>query len=132
MVECPTELYAHRIQKPLCLDSFTDLFHKVFSPPHPGCPWPNSALTVHKSGLKHRSSIHPFSPPHQNKLQLLRQRINIHNCIQCPALHEKSQVHQMTFYGFIRGSTLISSRDLCNSWMKQFKLGVPTPEKVNC
>ena len=26
----------------------------------PGCPRPNSALTVHKSGLKHRSSIHPF------------------------------------------------------------------------
>ena len=25
----------------------------------PGCPRPNSALTVHKSGLKHRSSIHP-------------------------------------------------------------------------
>ena len=25
----------------------------------PGCPWPNSALTVQKSGLKHRSSIHP-------------------------------------------------------------------------
>ena len=24
----------------------------------PGCPRPNSALTVHKSGLKHRSSIH--------------------------------------------------------------------------
>ena len=28
---------------------------------HPGCPRPNSALTVHKSGLKHRSSIHPSS-----------------------------------------------------------------------
>ena len=27
----------------------------------PGCPRPNSALTVHKSGLKHRSSIHPNS-----------------------------------------------------------------------
>ena len=26
----------------------------------PGCPRPNSALTVHKSGLKHRSSIHPI------------------------------------------------------------------------
>ena len=25
----------------------------------PGCPRPNSALIVHKSGLKHRSSIHP-------------------------------------------------------------------------
>ena len=24
----------------------------------PGCPRPNSALTVHKSGIKHRSSIH--------------------------------------------------------------------------
>ena len=24
-----------------------------------GCPRPNSALTVHKSGLKHHSSIHP-------------------------------------------------------------------------
>ena len=30
----------------------------------PGCPRPNSALTVHKSGLKHRPSIHPF--PHKH------------------------------------------------------------------
>ena len=32
----------------------------TFQPIHlisPGCPRPNSALTVHKSGLKHRSSI---------------------------------------------------------------------------
>ena len=31
----------------------------------PGCPWPNSALTVHKSGLKHRSSIHFLFKAHQ-------------------------------------------------------------------
>ena len=30
----------------------------------PGCPRPNSALTVHKSGLKHRSSIHSHTHPH--------------------------------------------------------------------
>ena len=35
---------------------------QCFIPNHlisPGCPRPNSALTVQKSGLKHRSSIHP-------------------------------------------------------------------------
>ena len=29
----------------------------MFHPISPGCPWPNSALIVQKSGLKHRSSI---------------------------------------------------------------------------
>ena len=44
----------------LTSDSF--LWGNVSSQIHlisPGCPRPNSALTVHKSGLKHRSSIHP-------------------------------------------------------------------------
>ena len=30
----------------------------------PGCPWPNSALTVQKSGLKYRSSIHHLPQTH--------------------------------------------------------------------
>ena len=30
----------------------------------PGCPRPNSALTVQKSGLKHRSSIRPYCNTH--------------------------------------------------------------------
>ena len=46
---------------PDCLRSIL-LWGNVSSQIHlisPGCPRPNSALTVHKSGLKHRSSIHP-------------------------------------------------------------------------
>ena len=33
----------------------------------PSCPRPNSALTVHKSGLKHRSSIHPHGIPQSDR-----------------------------------------------------------------
>ena len=52
----------------------------------PGCPRPNSALTVHKSGLKHRSSIHPID---QSKCQLfsLFLKSTVHSKVYCNMIY---------------------------------------------
>ena len=56
----------------------------------PGCPRPNSALTVHKSGLKHRSSIHPSSAramlweqPTSCRWKTEQLRLSLRNNVRC-------------------------------------------------
>ena len=59
----------------------TDKRCSIYSMISPGCPRPNSALMVQKSGLKHRSSIHPSADrPHPHPFyfrQLFYSRLTI-------------------------------------------------------